>query len=150
MTLLELLVTASMILVIASVAMPLSRMSERRAKEIELRQVLREMRTAIDRFKIDWDNQRISHSASDTANVETGYPLDLEALVKGAPSKGPSQKILRYLRRVPIDPLTRSPEWGTRCYEDESDSSISCGRDVYDVYSLSEESALDGTKYRDW
>lgn len=151
LTLLELIVTAAMILILASVAMPLSKMGERRTKEMELRQALREMRTAIDQFKEDWDAKRISHAESDIANEETGYPRRLEVLVKGAPVPSSNEKkVRRYLRRIPIDPFTHSNEWGIRCYEDDSDSLISCDRDVYDVYSRSEQVALDGTKYQTW
>lgn len=151
MTLLELLITAAMIFILASAAAPLTKMSGRRSNELELRQDLREIREAIDQFKSDWDEKRISHTESGIANEETGYPRRLETLVKGVPTGDPKQnKIRRYLRRIPIDPITRSAEWGTRCYEDEPDSSVSCDRDVYDVYTRSEGTALDGTKYRTW
>lgn len=151
MTLLELMVTTVIILILASVAMPLSRIGEKRTKEIELRQQLRELRNAIDQFKIDWDEKRISHSESDIANEETGYPKRLEVLVAGAPAGGLNEKKIRkYLRRIPADPFTGSAKWGTRCYEDEPDSLISCEKDVFDVFSLSEEAGLDGTKYQTW
>jgi general secretion pathway protein G len=150
LTLLELLVTLVLIFILASVALPLSRMSERRAKEIELRQELRGLREAIDRFKSDWDLRRISRLESDVANAESGYPKSLEILVKGAPLGGPSGGVLKYLRRIPEDPMTRSNEWGLRCHRDEPDSSIWCGDDVFDVYSRSEDEALDGTAYKDW
>lgn len=151
LTLLELIVTAVIILILASAAMPLSKMGERRTKEMELRQALREIRLAIDQFKDDWDSKRISHSESDIANEETGYPKRLEVLVKGVPVADPNEKKIRkYLRRIPIDPFTRSTEWGIRCYEDEPDSLISCDRDVYDVYSRSEQIGLDGTKVQTW
>lgn len=151
LTLLELLVTAVIIILLTSAAMPLSKMGERRTKEMELRQALRELRTAIDQFKDDWDSKRISHSESDIANEETGYPKSLEVLVKGAPVPDPNdKKIRKYLRRIPIDPFTRSTEWGTRCYEDEPDSLISCDRDVYDVYTRSEQIGIDGTKVQTW
>ncbi|MDC4222889.1 MAG: type II secretion system protein [Candidatus Manganitrophus sp.] len=151
MTLLELIVTAVIILLLASAAMPLSKMGERRAKEMELRQALRDLRLAIDRFKDDWDSKRISHSESDIANEETGYPRSLGVLVEGVPVPDPNdKKIRKYLRRIPIDPFTRSTEWGTRCYEDEPDSMISCDRDVYDVYSRSDQLGIDGTKVQTW
>lgn len=151
MTLLELLVAMVMILVLASVAMPLSRIGERRTKEIHLRQNLRTIRNAIDRFKTDWDAKKISHTASDVANEETGYPASLEVLVEGAPAgEEDRRKIRKYLRRIPKDPFTGSVEWATRCYEDDPDSTISCGKDVYDVYSRSDEEGLDGTKYQSW
>jgi len=151
LTLLELLVTAVIIILLASAAMPLSKMGEQRAKEMELRQALRELRSAIDQFKDDWDSKRISHSESDIANEETGYPKSLEVLVKGVPVPDPNdKKIRKYLRRIPLDPFTRSTEWGIRCYEDEPDSLISCDRDVYDVYTRSDQIGLDGTKLKTW
>lgn len=151
MTLLELLVTTVIILVLASVALPLSRIGERRTKEIALRQNLRELRNAIDAFKNDWDSKRIAHTVSDIANEETGYPKRLDVLTLGVPVGDPNQKKIRkYLRRIPKDPFTGSAEWGTRCYEDDQDSFISCNKDIYDIFSKSEETALDGTKYRTW
>ncbi len=151
LTLLELIVTAVIIIILASAAMPLSKMGERRTKEMELRQALREIRSAIDHFKDDWDSKRISHSESEIANEETGYPKRLEVLVEGVPVPDPNdKKIRKYLRRIPIDPFTRSTEWGIRCYEDEPDSLISCDRDVYDVYSRSDQVGLDGTKVQTW
>lgn len=151
LTLLELIVTAVIILILASAAMPLSKMGERRTKEMELRQALRDLRLAIDQFKDDWDSKRISHSESDVANEETGYPRRLEVLVKGVPVPDPNnKKIRKYLRRIPLDPFTRSTDWGTRCYEDDPDSTISCDRDVYDVYSRSDQVGLDGTKVQTW
>jgi len=151
MTLLELLITAVIILVLASVALPLSRIGERRAKEIELRQELRALRDAIDAFKADWDNKKIAHSVSDIANEETGYPKRLDVLTLGVPVGDPNQKKIRkYLRRIPKDPFTGSAEWGSRCYEDDQDTLISCNKDIYDVFSKSDETALDGTKYQTW
>jgi general secretion pathway protein G len=151
MTLLELLIAMVVIVILASVAMPLSRIGQKRIKEMELRQNLRELRDAIDQFKMDWDEKKISHSASDIANEETGYPKRLDVLVKGVPIGDPNQRKLRkYLRRIPKDPFTKSIEWGTRCYEDDPDALIACSKDVYDVHSQSSEVGLDGTKYQTW
>ena len=148
---LELLVAMAVIVILASVAMPLSRIGQKRMKEFELRQNLRELRNAIDQFKTDWDEKKISHTASDIANEETGYPRRLEVLTKGVPVGDPSQnKLRKYLRRIPKDPFTNSIEWGTRCYEDEPDALIACSKDVYDVHSQSNQVALDGTKYETW
>jgi len=152
-TLLELMVTTTLVIVLASVAMPLSRASEKRKNEAALRATLREMRKAIDRFKTDWDAKRLSHveSDDDTVNVDTGYPVSLQAMVLGAPAANrPDKKRIKYLRRIPIDPMTRSTEWGTRCYEDDPDSPISCSDDVYDVFSLSEGVGINGVPYREW
>jgi len=152
-TLLELMVTATLLIVLASVAMPLSRLSEKRKKEAALRATLREVRAAIDRFKADWDARRLSRveSDDDIVNVDTGYPASLQALVLGAPAAGRlDEKRIRYLRRIPVDPMTRSAEWGTRCYEDDPDTLLSCGDDVYDIFSLSEGVGIDGVPYREW
>jgi len=152
-TLLELMVTATLLIVLASVAMPLSRLSEKRKNEAALRKTLREVRAAVDRFKIDWDSKRLSRvdNDDDIVNVDTGYPASLQAMVLGAPAAGRlDEKRIKYLRRIPVDPITRTTEWGTRCYEDEPDSAISCGDDVYDIFSLSEGVGIDGVPYRAW
>lgn len=150
LTFIELLVSIVILSILASVILPLSRMSERRAQEIELRQDLRRMREAIDRFKRDWDLRRISRLESDVANPETGYPESLEILVEGAPSGDAQGTIRKYLRRIPTDPIHGGKEWGLRCYEDEPDSSVWCGKDVFDVYSMSDRLSLEGTAYAEW
>ena len=138
LTLIELLVTMTILFILASVALPLSRMSDLRSREIELRQDLREMREAIDRFKRDWDLGRISHLESNVANAE------------GAPAGDVKGGIRKYLRRIPEDPIAHSKEWGLRCYSDEPDSMSWCGDDVYDVYSEGDGKGLDGTPYEEW
>lgn len=164
-TLLELLITIAIIFILASIAMPLSRVTVKRGKEIELRHHLRVMREAIDQFKKDWDRegsrligilcQKNQMTCKDEEVVSIyGYPKTLETLLEveltgeEATVKGITKK--RYLRRIPMDPLTRSSEWGLRCYTDEPDVDSWCGDDVFDVYTQSSETALDGTKYRDW
>lgn len=117
---------------------------------MELRRNLRIIREAIDQFKQDWDAKRISHLESGIANEETGYPKNLDVLVKGAPVAGPNDKKMRYLRSIPSDPIANSVGWGLRCYKDEPDLNNWCGDDVYDVYTTGEGTALDGTKYREW
>lgn len=149
-TLLELLVTIVIIFILASVAQPMVKVTWKRTKEMELRRNLRIIREAIDQFKQDWDAKRISHLESGIANEETGYPKNLDVLVKGAPVAGPNDKKMRYLRRIPSDPIANSVEWGLRCYKDEADLNNWCGDDVYDIYTKGEGTALDGTKYRDW
>lgn len=149
-TLLELLVTIVIIFILASVAQPMAKVTWKRNKEMELRRNLRIIREAIDQFKQDWDAKRISHLESGIANEETGYPKNLDVLVKGAPVAGPNDKKMRYLRRIPSDPIANSVEWGLSCYKDEPDSDAWCGDDVYDVYTKGEGTALDGTKYREW
>lgn len=149
-TLLELLVTITIIFILASIAHPMAKVTWKRSKEIELRRNLRTIREAIDQFKQDWDAKKISHLESGIANEETGYPKTLDILVKGVPASGPKEKKIRYLRRIPPDPMTDSAEWGSRCYKDEQDLYDWCGDDIYDVYTNSEGVALDGTKYREW
>lgn len=149
-TLIELLVAMAILVILASLALPLSHMSEQREREIMLRQKLRGMRQAIDRFKHDWDLRRISHLESNVANPENGYPTSLDILVNGAASNNVESKTRKYLRRILEDPVTGKREWGLRCYVDEAGSDQWCGKDVFDLYSLSDKTALDGTRYRDW
>lgn len=145
----ELLVVTSIILVLAGAAMPLARITIQRQREIELRRALRELRTAIDKYKDAVDQGQIGGTDNQLGNE--GYPPDLETLVEGVTAAGDaSGRKLKFLRRVPVDPMTRSPEWGLRSYQDAPDARSWGGKNVFDVYSRSEGSALDGTKYRDW
>lgn len=145
----ELLVVTSIILVLAGAAMPLARITIQRQREIELRRALRELRTAIDKYKDAVDQGQIG--GTDNQLGSEGYPPDLETLVEGVTAAGDaSGRKLKFLRRVPVDPMTRSPEWGLRSYQDAPDARSWGGKNVFDVYSRSEGSALDGTKYRDW
>ena len=163
MTLLELLVTLTIIMVLASVALPLSRVSAKRSHEIELRQHLRGLRAAIDTFKMEWNRDgdvltgplcvKNKLSCKDVASTY-GYPKSLEMLLgvkltsEEATIRGTT--IRRYLRNMPLDPLTGKADWQFRCYKDAPNASSWCGADVYDVMTASQETALDGTKYRDW
>jgi len=140
--------TATILLILASAILPLARVTQKRGREIELRRALREMRTAIDRYKLAVDQGQIG--GTDVKLGSEGYPPDLETLVKGVSQVGQIDRKLKFLRRIPLDPMTRSDEWGLRCYQDEPDSSSWCGDNVWDVYTKSEGTALDGTKYRDW
>jgi len=145
----ELLIVVSILFVLASAAMPLAQVASQRQRETELRRNLREMRTAIDRFK-DSVDQGLIPSTEITPGSE-GYPATLQLLVDGVSAAGDaSGRKLKFLRRVPIDPMTSKPEWGMRAYQDRPDSSSWGGQNVFDVYSKSEGEALDGTKYRDW
>ena len=145
----ELLVVTSIILVLAGAAMPLARITIQRQREIELRRALREMRTAIDRYKDAVDLGQIG--GTDNQLGSEGYPPDLDRLVEGVTAAGDaSGRKLKFLRRIPVDPMTRSPEWGLRSYQDAPDARSWGGKNVFDVYSRSEGAALDGTKYRDW
>jgi general secretion pathway protein G len=149
-TFVELLVVTALVAILASAVMPLARVAMQREKEIELRRTLREMRTAIDHYK-DAADQGLIPPTSIRAGSE-GYPPDLETLVAGVETAADSNgaKKLKFLRRIPIDPLTGTAEWGRRSYEDKPDSKSWGGQDVYDVYSKSDGTALDGTKYSDW
>lgn len=162
-TLLELLVTLTIVMVLASVALPLTRVSAKRSHEIELRQHLRGMRAAIDTFKMDWNRDgdmligplcvKNKLSCKDVASIY-GYPKSVEMLLgvkltsEEATVRGTTTR--RYLRSLPLDPLTGKADWQFRCYKDAPNASSWCGADVYDVMTASQETALDGTKYRDW
>jgi general secretion pathway protein G len=148
-SLVELLAVTVVLLVLASAVMPLAKVTVQRAREAELRRSLREIRTAIDRYKDAADLQQIA--ATDLKAGAEGYPPSLEVLVEGVRANGDaSGRKLKFLRRVPIDPMTRSQEWGMRSYQDDADSTSWGGQNVYDVYTESEGVALDGTKYVDW
>jgi general secretion pathway protein G len=145
----ELLVVTTIILVLASAIMPLAKVTMQRQREIELRRDLREMRTAIDRFKDAADLQMISNLDLEPGNE--GYPKSLEQLVEGVGVTGDTTgRKLKFLRRIPIDPMTGTKEWSLRSYQDKPDSTSWGGQNVFDVLSKSDGIALDGTKYRDW
>jgi general secretion pathway protein G len=147
-TYLELVATAAIVIILTSAILPLARVSYTRMREIELRRALREMRTAIDRYHTAVEAGQIG--GTDVQLGSEGYPPDLETLVKGVSQVGSLERKLKFLRRVPVDPMTRSTEWGLRCYQDEPDSTSWCGRNVWDVYSRSQRKGLDGTAYKDW
>jgi general secretion pathway protein G len=148
-TFIELLVVTTIILILASAIMPLSRVTVQRQREAELRRYLREMRTAIDKYKDAVDNGLIG--SIDVKAGSEGYPPDLETLVEGVNvANDASGRKLKFLRKVPIDPMTNSMEWGLRSYQDRPDATSWGGQNVYDVYTKSTGIALDGTKYRDW
>jgi general secretion pathway protein G len=153
LTLIELLVTLVILSILAAAALPYAEMTVRREKELELRRALRELRTAIDTFNEDWKAGRISKAAS--AASEDGYPKSLQLLIEGADTGDAKGNKRKYLRRVPRDPFAdpaRAPaeQWVVRGYQDASDTIVWGGRDVYDVRSASEASALDGSRYKDW
>jgi general secretion pathway protein G len=159
-TLIELIIACSILLVLATAAIPLMRVTVKGTQERRLRVALREMRDAIDRYKDDADKGKIQTQAG-TEN----YPPDLETLVKGVQESGGGAQLgglqpgggsqqqqhrVRYLREIPMDPMTKNREWGLRSVQDDPDSTSWGGHDVFDVYSLSTGTALDGTKYSDW
>ncbi len=152
-TLVELLVTLVILSILATAALPYAEVAVRRDKEIELRRALRDVRSAIDAFHDDWIGGRISRTG--TAASEDGYPKTLQVLVDGADTGDARGSRRRYLRRVPRDPFGEAgkpaeAQWVVRGYQDAPDSLVWGGRDVYDLRSASEATALDGTRYKDW
>jgi len=148
-TFIELLVVTTILFVLAATVMPLAQVTVQRQREVELRRALREMRTAVDKFKDAVDQGVVPSTELEPANE--GYPPDLEKLVDGvAVANDASGRKLKFLRRIPIDPMTRTTEWGLRSYQDDPDSTSWGRQNVFDVYTTSTGTALDGTKYRDW
>jgi general secretion pathway protein G len=148
LTFLEMVATVAILMILASAILPLSRVAYKRQREIELRSALREIRTAVDRYNLAVLNGHIG--GTDIKTGSEGYPPDLETLVKGVNQVGRPGRKLKFLRRIPIDPMTHDTEWGMRCYQDDADDTSWCGSNVWDVYTKSEGKALDGTLYRDW
>lgn len=144
-TLIELMVAVSILLVLATMALPVARVKIKRDKEIELRRALREIRTAVDRYKDAADKGLIA------VDVDTeGYPPALDRLVEGVALAGKPDRRVRFLRRIPRDPFTNSTDWGLRSVQDDPKSRSWNGENVFDVYSRSAGIALDGTRYSDW
>jgi general secretion pathway protein G len=148
-TFVELVVVGTMLMILASAILPLAKVTIQRQREVELRRALRELRVAIDKYK-DAADQGLIGSTDLKAGAE-GYPPDLDTLVEGVRvANDASGRKLKFLRRVPIDPLTKTAEWGMRSYQDDADSTSWGGQNVYDVFTKSGGTALDGTKYKDW
>jgi general secretion pathway protein G len=145
-TLLELVVTATVLLILASVTVPLARNGLKRQQELELRRDLREMRQAIDDYRKQAEQQKIKAPPAE-ANF---YPESLEVLVEGVPAAGSISRKVRFLRRIPVDPLTGKAEWGLRNSSDDANSTSWGGGHVYDVYSLSPGRGMNGIPYREW
>lgn len=141
-TLIELIVATMILIILTSMALPLARVTIKRDKEKELRRDLWEMRDAIDRYK-DAADRGAFRTKVDSQN----YPPDLETLVKGEDVQG---KKLRFLRKIPIDPMTGNTDWGLRSMQDDPQSDSWGGQNVFDVFSKSMGTGLDGTKYKDW
>jgi general secretion pathway protein G len=142
LTLVELIVTVAILSILASAAVPIARFQVKRQNERELRRDLWEMRDAIDHYK-DAADQHAFQIKLDSQ----GYPADLETLVKGEDVQG---KKVKFLRRIPVDPMTGKAEWGLHSMQDDPTSDSFGGQSVFDVYSKSQGVALDGTKYSDW
>lgn len=148
-TFIELLIVTTILLVLASAVMPLAQVASQRQREAELRRTLREMRTAIDAFKNAVDLGLIPTTELEPGNE--GYPPTLDILVEGiSAANDASGRQLRFLRRIPIDPTTGDSDWGLRSYQDSSTSTTWGRENVYDVYTRSSGTALDGTNYTDW
>jgi general secretion pathway protein G len=144
-TLLEVVVASAILLLLATMALPLARVKIKREQERQLHRALREMRTAIDRYKDASDRGLIAVQA-DTE----GYPPDLETLMAGVQLAGAPDRRVRFLRRIPRDPMTNSTNWGMRAVQDSPDSFSWSGKNIFDVYTRSQGTALDGTRYADW
>jgi general secretion pathway protein G len=142
LTLIELITAITILILLTGMAIPVARVRIKREKERELRQALWEMRDAIDRYKDAADR-----GAFQIKLGTEGYPPDLETLVKGVDVQG---KKVRFLRRIPIDPMTGDTEWGMRSMQDDADSTSWGGQNVFDVFSKSTATALDDTKYSEW
>jgi len=135
----------ALLVLLASVAIPLTKFTVKRGKEMVLRQELRAMRNAIDEYK------RFSDLGLIPVELGTeGYPPDLETLVEGVDLVGAVERKMRFLRRIPVDPMTGEAEWGLRSFQDEPDSSSWGGENVFDVYSESEGVGMDGRPYAEW
>src|SRR5208282_5715310 len=145
MTLLELIIACSILLVLATVALPLTRVTVIRQREQMMRYDLRQMRDAIDRYRDAADKGEFQVQAG-TEN----YPPDLDTLVKGVQLTGATDRHLRFLREIPVDPMTGNKDWGLRSVQDDPDSTSWGGQDVFDVYSKATGTALDGTNYSSW
>jgi general secretion pathway protein G len=143
MTLLELIIACAILLILSSAALPIARFTIVHRKEAELRRDLREMRDAIDRYKDLADRNLIR-----TEVGSEGYPPDLDTLVNGV-AIGADRRI-RFLRKIPVDPMTGQADWGLRSVQDDPDSTSWGGTDVFDVYSKSQGTSSDGTRYSDW
>jgi general secretion pathway protein G len=149
-TIVELVSVTAIILVLAGVAYPVVQTVVKREKELELRRALREIRSAIDRFQLDAQKFPGIRNNYLNATNEEGFPEELEWLVEGVDIGDAAGTKIKYLRRIPVDPMTGEREWGTRSSRDRPDSLFSDGINIFDVYSQSEAVALDGTRYAEW
>jgi len=145
MTLIELIIACGVLVILASAALPIARRTVVRPKEAELRRALREMRDAVDRYKDVADRNLVRVKVG-----SEGYPPDLETLVNGVEYGSSGHEKIRFLRKIPIDPMTGRAEWRFQSVQDDPDSKSWSGDNVFDVHSTSDATALDGTKYSDW
>ncbi len=147
MTLVELIVAFTILLILSSMAVPMARMNVRRIKERQLRESLEEIRHAIDKYKDMADGGKLGIQKMDSY----GYPESLDAMVEGVKGSGQAADTkLKFLRRIPYDPMTKSRDWGVRSMQDTPDSTGWGGQNVFDVYTKSSDKAADGTPYAEW
>ena len=146
LTLIELMIGMVILGILAAAVMPTTQKLVKRRKEMELRRRLLEVREAIDRFKRASDEGIIKVRDID----QLGYPEDFDELVEGAPLKKNNHQKMRFLRSIPVDPMTGEAEWGMRSVQDDPDDKSWGGENLFDIYSLSDGTALDGTAYSDW
>jgi len=144
-TLIELVVTIAILGVLAAAVVPIAKVSIQREKEIELRRALRELRTAVDQYKKAADAGKVAIKFE-----SYGYPPELKVLVEGVEEVGKVNRKIKFLRRIPVDPMTNSTDWGLRSYQDEPESTTWGEQNVYDVYTKSKKKSLDGTTYNTW
>jgi len=150
LTLIELVIALAILAVLASAVLPLTEVTVKRTKEIELQRALRNIRSAIDAYKVDFEKAKTEKKII-TAVGETGYPEELEVLVTGKEWGDLYPLPRKYLRRIPKDPFDKYDEgWGLRSYKDDPDSTVWGGDDIYDVYPQNDGIALDGSEYRTW
>ncbi len=147
-TLLELIITLAILSILVGMAVPVMRNNIKRQREVELRHNLREIRDALDAFNRDANQGKFTELESD--RFKDGYPKKLEYLVEGMRIRGTVDKTVRYLRDIPRDPMTNGTDWGLRGYEDDPDSTSWDGENIFDVYTKSTETGLNGTKYVEW
>jgi general secretion pathway protein G len=149
MTLVELIVAFTILMVLTTMAVPLARSNVRRMKERDLREALREMRTAIDKYKDYADSGKLG---PDATGVDTfNYPKTLQSLVDGVKGTGAGADTkIKFLRRIPIDPMTKTREWGVRAMQDDPKSNGWGGQNVFDVYTKSDDKDASGTAYSEW
>lgn len=150
LTLIEVVCCSAIIAVLAGVAMPVANTWVKRRKELELRQALREIRTAIDRFQWDVEHNPGMRGTKMNATNEDGYPEKLDWLYEGYDIGDAAGTKVKYLRRLPRDPITGTAEWGTRSSRDRPDTLATDGMNIFDVHSKSQAMALDGTPYAKW
>ena len=145
-TLLEIMISMVLLAILAAAVVPTTKKVVKRQKELELKHALMEMRTAIDRFKKAHEEGRIIVDREQ----QLGYPRDFDELMEGVPMVDGEGRKMRFLRRIPIDPMTGEAEWGMRSAQDDYDSASWGRENLFDVYSLSNGVAMDGTEYAEW